>query len=445
MYLFFNFFKVTVTLKIRTIILMSYKKTTLKNGLRIITVPQKGTQAITVLVLVATGSKYEKKEISGISHFLEHMFFKGTKKRPSTIAIAETLDKVGGIYNAFTGQEYTGYFAKVDASHLDLALDWVSDIFLNSKLDPREIEKEKGVIIEEINMRFDHPTSHVQVLWNKLLYGDQPAGWDIAGTKESITKINRQKLLGFLNNQYVASNSIVSIAGKIKNSQVIDKVKKYFLRIKTSQFPKKPKVFEKQTKPECLLHERKTDQTHLCLGVRTFINLFHRQRYSQEILGIILGGMMSSRLFIKIRERLGIAYYISTAVSADADTGFLVTQAGVDNNKVELSISAILKEYKEISQRKVPKKELQKAKDCLKGKMALILETSDARASFYGLQELLEKKILTPAKIYQRIDKVTQDDILKVAKDIFQPQKLNLALIGPFEEQKRFKKILREF
>jgi len=418
------------------------KKITLKNGLRIITVPQKNSQTVTVLVLVGTGSKYEKKEINGISHFLEHLFFKGTKKRPSTLAISETLDRVGGIYNAFTGEEYTGYFAKVDAKHLDLALDWISDIFLNSKIDPAEIEREKGVIIEEINMRFDHPITYIQTLWNKLLYGDQPAGWDVAGTKERVMKINRSDLLDYMRSQYVAKNTVVCAAGRIKNSQAVKKIKKYFSEIKTSQFLQKPKVFEEQTRPNFLLHERKTDQAHLCLGVRGY-NLFHPQRYAQEILGTILGGMMSSRLFINVRERLGIAYYINASALADTDTGYLVAQAGIDNNKIESGISAILKEYKNISQKKVPEKELKKAKDYIKGKTAILLESSDAKAFFYAGQELLEKKILTPEAIFKKIDQVTQNDILKVAREIFQPKKLNLALIGPFKDKTKFQRLLR--
>lgn len=419
-----------------------FKKTTLKNSLRIITVPQKNTQAVTVLVLVGTGSKYERKEISGISHFLEHMFFKGTKKRPNTIAIAETLDRVGGIYNAFTGEEYTGFFAKVDVNHFDLALDWVSDIFLNSKLEPAEIEREKGVIAEEINMLFDHPTSYVQILWKELLYGDQPAGWNIAGTKETVIAISREKLVDYLRNQYVAPNTIVCAAGRFKDSQIINKIKRQFSKIKIAKTQKKQKVIERQKRPECLLKERKTDQTHLCLGVRAF-NLFHPKRYAQEILGIILGGMMSSRLFIEVRERLGLAYYISTDVLADPDTGFLVTQAGVDNKNIEKAIATILREYKKISQKKVPAEELKKAKEYIKGKMTLLLEVSDAKASFYGVQELIENKILTPREIYAKIDKVRAEDVLKLAKDIFQPQKLNLALIGPFKDKAKFQKLLK--
>jgi len=418
-----------------------FKKTTIKNGLRIITVPQKNTQSLTVLVLVGTGSKYEKKEINGISHFLEHMYFKGTKKRPSTIAIAETLDKVGGIYNAFTAEEYTGYFAKIALSHFDLALDWVSDIFLNSTLPEKEVEKEKGVIIEEINMRQDHPIEYIQILWSKLLYGDQPAGWDIAGTKESVADMTRGKLIDYMKKQYVASNTIVSIAGNFNESLAIKKVKEFFSKIKTRKSIEEPKVVERQQKPNLLLHFRETDQTHLSLGVRSF-NLFHPKRYAQDLLTIILGGMMSSRLFIEVRCKLGIAYYINTNSEANPDTGFLFTQTGLDNKNVEKGILTILKEYKKISQKRVPISELKKAKDYLKGKTTLLLESSDAQASFFAGQELLEKKILTPEEIFAKIDKITQDDILKVAKDIFRPEKLNLALIGPFKDKNRFEKIL---
>jgi len=419
-----------------------FRKVTLKNGLRIITVPQKSTQAVTVLVLVGTGSKYETKEISGISHFLEHMFFKGTKKRPDKLEIAETLDKIGGIYNAFTGEDYTCYFAKVEALQFDLALDWASDIYLQSILPEKEAQKEKRVIIEEINMLNDNPMVYVEILWNKLLYGDQPAGWDIAGTKESVSSINRQKLLNYMKSQYVASNTIVCVAGNIKNSQVIEKVKKSFASIGTTPPLQKPKVIEKQTQPECLIQTRKTDQTHLCFGARAY-NLFHPQRYTQDILGIILGGMMSSRLFIEIRERLSLAYYVKTEVNANPDTGFLMTRAGVDNKNVGKAISAILKEYRKVSQKLVPKSELKKAKDYIKGKMALLLEPSDALASFYSEQELLEREILTPKEIYAKIDKVSSQDILKVAKDIFQLKKLNLALIGPFKDKNKFEKLLK--
>ena len=422
-----------------------FRRTTLKNDLRIITVPDRRSRAVTVLVLVGTGSKYEKKETSGISHLLEHLLFKGTKKKPCSVDVIEPLDRVGGVYNAFTSEECTGYYAKVGTKHFNLALDVISDIYLNSKLDSKEIKKEKGVIIEEINMYQDHPSSYVQVLWNKTLYGDQPAGWDVAGTKEGVLRISRQEILDYMKNQYVASNTVVCIAGDIpKETQVINKIKKYFSKIKTKESQDKPSVVENQISPQCLLHQKQTDQTHFCLGVRGY-NIFHPQRYTQEVLAALLGGMMSSRLFVKIREELGLAYYIKAISSSDTDTGFLVAQTGVDNGKVEKAILAILKEYKKISQKPVSLKELKKAKDNLKGKMALLLETSDAQASFYGLQEILQKKTLTPKEIYDRISKVTSQDVLKIAQDIFKPEKLNLAIIGPFKDKDKlkFQKLLK--
>ena len=419
-----------------------FKKITLKNGLRIITVPQKNTKAATVLILVGTGSKYETKETKGISHFLEHLYFKGTKKRPSALLVAEVLDKLGGIYNAFTSEEYTGYYAKVAVSHFETALDWASDIYLNSLLPKKEVEKEKGVIIEEINMYLDTPMLYIGELWKTLLYGDQPAGWDVAGTKETVSKITREQILEYMKSQYVALNTIVCIAGNISSSQAINQTKNCFSKISQTQPKLKPQVIEKQEKPKILLFPKKTDQTHLALGVRAF-NLFHPQKFTLDILGTILGGMMSSRLFVEIREKLGLAYYVKTEVECDPDTGYLTTRAGIDNQRIDKAILTILKEYRKISQKKISLTELKKTKENFKGKFTLYLESSDAKASFYAGQELLEKIILTPEQIFKKIDKITANDILKVAREIFQPQKLNLALIGPFEKKERFQKLLK--
>jgi len=420
-----------------------FHKTTLKNGLRILTIPQEGTKTVTVLVLAGTGSKYEKREISGISHLLEHMVFTGTEKRPRQQDVAEPLDRVGGIYNAFTGEEYTGFFAKVDSKHFDLAADVVSDIFLNPRLRQQDLEKEKGVVIEEINMYYDNPVSYVQTLWGKLLYGDQPAGWGILGTKESVSGISRENLADYIKSQYSAKNVIVCVAGNIPDKNVIEeKIKKYFSKISEAKYFEKTKTKEEQDKPECILQTRKTDQAHFCLGVRAY-NLFHPLRYAQEILATALGGMMSSRLFIKIREELGMAYYISTSAMPFTDCGYLVTQAGVDTKRIETAISAVLGEYKKIAEKGIPEDELKKSKDHLTGKMTLLLEASDAQASFYGLQDVLEKEILTPEQTYDKINKVSSSDVRKVAKDIFRPQKLNLALIGPFEDKEKFLKLIQ--
>ncbi len=269
-------------------------KKILKNGLRIVTVPLRNTRAATVFVLVRTGSKHEEENISGISHFLEHMLFKKTKKRPSPLRIVEDLDKVGGIYNAFTGSDYTGYYAKVDISKLSLAIDWVADIYLNSLLPEEEVEKEKVVIKEEINMYYDNPMAYCQTLFQKLLYGNQPAGRDIIGTKESILAMTRENLFSYMRRQYIAENTVVVVAGNIKRRETENEISRAFSGIRKGEAKKSVPVIEKQKKPEVLTFYKETDQTHLCLGARCF-NIFHPYRYTQELIATILGGMMSSR------------------------------------------------------------------------------------------------------------------------------------------------------
>jgi predicted Zn-dependent peptidase len=419
-----------------------FRKIKLKNGLRIITIPMKNTQAVSVLVLAGAGSKYETKQNNGISHFLEHMFFKGTKNKPDKMEIAEILDKVGGMYNAFTSKEITGYWAKVDSKHFDLALDWVSDIFLNSKIEEKEINNERGVIIEELNMYLDTPMMHIQDLWEELLYGDQPAGWSIIGERKNILNLGRKQFLKYLKNHYTAKNTIVCVAGNINAETAQNKIKKYFENINTGQPKPKIKVEEKQTKPQCLIHYKETDQTHLMLGARGY-HLFHPKKYAQLVLSVILGGFMSSRLFMKIREEQGLAYYIRTTNEKFTDTGYLVTSAGIRNTKVEQAITAILEEYKIMKEKKISEQELQKAKDYLKGTLSLSLELSDSRASFFAMQELLGEKILTPKEQCQKINQVTQDDVLEVARDIFQLKNLNLALIGPFKNKIKFEELLK--
>ena len=420
----------------------NYKKTTLTNGLRIITVPVKGTKTVSVLVLVGAGSKYETKEISGLSHFLEHMLFKGTKKYPNTLKLIEPLDKIGGQYNAFTDQEFTGYWAKVDATHLDLALDWVADIYLNSKISEEEIEREKGTILQELNMYLDTPMSYVSDLWTNLLYGDQPAGWRIIGQEEVIKKIKRAQFIKYLKEYYSSKNTIIIVAGQITHSSVLAKVKKYFKSINSGSVKDKLPVREKQHKPQSLIHYKKTDQTHLHLGARSGYDIFHPDKYALGLLGVILGGNMSSRLWISVRERQGLAYYVSAGAETDTDTGCFVARAGVDNQRVEKAIKTILNEYKKIARKKVTQTELNKAKDYTKGTTLINMESSDAQASFVAFQELLTGEILTLEEKFAKIEEVTVDDIQRVAQDIFRPEKLNLALIGPFKDKARFEKIL---
>ncbi len=412
-----------------------YRKTKLKNGLRILTIPQKETKAATILILVGAGSKYETKEVSGISHFLEHMFFKGTEKRKGPLEVAEDLDKIGGEFNAFTGEEYTGYYAKVNYSNFDIALDWVADIFLNSKIPSKELSKERGVIIEEINMYRENPMMYIEDLWKKVLYGDQPAGWDIAGTAKSVSRIERKDIKKYMDEHYVASNTVICVAGNIDQEKTIEEVKKYFSGIKNISPKEKLPVIEKQKEPQVKILYKKGNQTNLALGVRGY-SINHPHNFTLDVMAVILGGAMSSRLFKEVREKLGAAYYIKTYNNADSDSGSLVTMAGVDNKKLDKVIEVILREYKKLTKVKVSESELKKAKEYIKGKIILKMEASDAQASFYGTQELLKNNILSLEDVFKKVDKVTSEDIIEVARDIFKNEKLNMALIGPFKNKK---------
>ncbi len=418
------------------------KKTTLKNGLRIVTIPQRSTRTVTVFVLVGTGSKYETRDKNGISHFLEHMFFKGTQRRSTPLLVAEALDQVGGLYNAFTGEDYTGYYAKVDATHFDLALDWVADIFLHSKLPPKEIQKEKGVVLEELHMYYDMPSRHLDNLWMQLLYGDQPAGWNIVGRKESILQLSRQDLQAYIKRQYIALNTVVCIAGNVTQRRAVEKARQAFAQIPTANSMVRVQVRDEQHAPHLLLEWRKTNQTNIALGVRAY-NLSDPKRFAQHLLTVALGGMMSSRLFVEVREKLGLAYDIATTSESNPDTGYLVTTAGVKNDSVEKAIYVILREYKKLKSAGISKTELTKVKEYEKGKMALELESSNAKASFYGMQELLRGEMLTPAQLYDKIYKVTPKHIQAVARDIFQPERLNLVVLGPHRDNARFLKLLK--
>ncbi|MEK7203493.1 MAG: pitrilysin family protein [Patescibacteria group bacterium] len=412
------------------------------NGLRLVVVPMKSTKTVTVLVLVGTGSRYETKEINGISHFLEHMMFKGTIKRPNALDISRELDSIGAEYNAFTGKEYTGYYTKASSENINLITDVVSDIFLNSKLDKEEIEREKGVITEEINMYLDDPPRYVGHLFEELLYGDQPSGWKIAGEKEIIKKFTQDNFINYFNSHYVAKDTIIAVAGNIDKDKIRDElIPKFFNNARVGDKIDILPVSESQNKPEVLVHHKKTDQTHFILGARAY-DMFSPKLEAAQILSVILGGGMSSRLFISVRERQGLAYYISSSLDPYTDHGYFGTQAGVNNDKVEIAISTVLNEYKKIKENLVPEEELKKAKEFIKGRLVIALEQSDDLASFYANQWLLKNETLTPEEKLSKIMAVTADNVKEVANEIFKPEKLNLALIGPFEDKEKFEKLL---
>ncbi|MEK7609273.1 MAG: pitrilysin family protein, partial [Patescibacteria group bacterium] len=412
------------------------------NGLRAVYAPMASTQTLTILVLVGTGSRYETKDINGISHFLEHMFFKGTAKRPGKSDIAHELDAVGAAYNAFTDKELTGYWVKVDARHGDLAFDVVSDIFLNSTIPAEEIEKERGVIIGEIDMYEDTPMRKIGDLFEELLYGDQPAGWDIAGRKEVIRSLTRQNFLDYLDKHYKSQNVTVAVAGHIGLDEAKAKVQKYFGGVREGQTEKPLACSESQLNPQVKVSYKDTDQCHLILGARAY-DIFDPRRWALGLLATILGGGMSSRLFIRIRDELGLGYYIRAASALSSDHGYFEVSSGVDTKRIHEAVEAIMEELRKARRDGVTEKELQKAKDFIKGGTLISLESSDEVASFFGLQEVLTRDILTVEQKFSMMDKVTSDDVKKVAEDIFQNKNLNLAVIGPLKDKEGFEKVLK--
>lgn len=420
----------------------NFNKITLENGLRIITAPKSDSLVTTVLVLVEAGSKYETKEINGLSHFLEHMCFKGTEKRPRSIDIASELDAIGAVSNAFTSMEYTGYFAKAEPRHFDKILDIVSDIYLEPVFNAKEIEKERGVIIEEINMYEDLPMRRVHELFTHLLYGDQPAGWDIAGRKEVIKKVNRDDFIKYRQNHYLANSTLVVVAGNFKEDEAIEKIKKIFASIKIGDKAGKVKTIEQQDRPEILLKKKDSDQTHLVLGVRAY-DIFDKRKYALEVLAEVLGGGMSSRLFQRIREEMGAAYYVDAESDLYTDHGYVTASAGIDHNKIESVLEVMLEEFQKTAKEPVEKKELQRVKDKIVGHLFLSLETSNQLANFFGGQEILTRQIISPEEISQKIQAVKTEEIMAVADNIFKNNKLNLAIIGPFEDKEKFEKILK--
>ncbi|HEY5221076.1 MAG TPA: pitrilysin family protein [Candidatus Paceibacterota bacterium] len=417
------------------------KKITLKNGLRIILVPQPANLAATVLILVQAGSEYEEKKQNGVSHFLEHMMFKGTTDRPEPGMIAHELTALGAQFNAFTGEEYTGYYAKAQAGKLPKILEIVSDLYLNPLFDDAEIKKERGVIIQEINMYEDDLPSLAQRIYSRLVYGDQPAGWDVGGEKPIIKKLSREDFIAYRDRRYVMPGTVVVVAGKFGEAATVAQIKKYFAVLPRHTAPMKKKTTERQSSPKIKIEFKESDQAHLVLGFRAF-GMFDERRYALRVLADLLGGGMSSRLFARIREKMGAAYYIGAGADLSLDHGLLSISAGVDRTKLPSVIGAILEEYRALRDREVAEKELQKTKDHMIGGLILGLETSDDLASFYGGQEVLTRSALSPAVLTDRIKKVTARDVQRVAKAVLKDKGLNLAIVGPYKSQTPFKKIL---
>lgn len=421
-----------------------FKKTILPSGLRVLTAPMAGTNTVTVLVMCATGSDYETKELGGVSHFLEHMFFKGTASRPTSKIINEELVRMGSEHNAFTSHETTGYFIKAGKPYLGRALDILADIYKNSLLDEKEIEREKQVIIEEMHLDKDTPTTHIWRLWEGLLYGDQPAGRDIAGDEKTVRGIRREDCVSYFSNQYVAGNTAVVVTGNIDADDVVREVEKLFSDIRNADPRPKPAVLEAQAAPAFLAEERKTDQTHCVIGFRGY-DVFHPRRYAADILAVILGGNWSSRMYSRIRDELGLAYAIFSGSSNYSNRGYLYTYAGVAHENVEKASGAVLDEYRRIREEGASRDEIDLTREFLKGRILMDLETSNAMASFVGGEEMLTGTPLTIDEVFAKIDAVTPEDVLAAAQEILQPSRLNAVLLGPGADSDKSRAIVNLF
>lgn len=420
---------------------MYFNKKTLENGIRVITVPMKDNPTVTVLVMAEAGSKYETKDTNGLSHFLEHMCFKGTTARPSAMHISKELDSIGSHYNAFTSQEFTGYYAKAGAEHAEKILDVVADLYLNPTLPEKEIEKEKGVIAEEINMYEDLPHRHVQDLFMELVYGDQPAGWPIIGSREVVQAMSRKDFVEYRSKHYVAEGTIVVVAGNFDEKKMQQTIAKTFSSVAVSPKLRKIDVVEWQEKPMLAVQYKKTDQAHLVLGVRSYRASDPRHEILRVLEGV-LGGGMSSRLFQKLREEMGVGYYVRANEDSYTDHGLFTVSAGVDVSRVAEVVRAILGEFNKLKEELVGAEELSKVKEHLNGSTLLHLESSDSIAEYYGMQEILGRPLALPEEAAKKVRVVSDEEVREAARALFVNEGLNLAIVGPFTEEKEFIDVL---
>jgi predicted Zn-dependent peptidase len=414
---------------------------TLPNGVRVLTGPMPGAKSVAVMVMLAAGSRYENRDNNGIAHFAEHMFFKGTKRRPTAKDISAEVDGIGGEFNAFTSKEYTGYYIKCAAEHRELALDVLADQLLASKFDPDEVEREKGVIIEELNMYVDTPRDHVDSVYDSLLYGDQPLGWDIIGRKETIRAATRQTFLDYLDAWYVPRRIVVGAAGAVDGS-FADEVRRHFgeLSDRPSGTPLPAEL--EQAKPRVALETRDSDQAHLRFGVPG-LPTTHLDRYVMMVVAALLGGGMSSRLFIEVRERLGLAYYVFCHHQPYDDTGTLFCQAGVDVERIDLALETIAREFGKLAKERVAEDELRRVKNYLKGRLVLQLEDPRGLITFGLRREVLEDRLADPDEVLAGVEAVSAEDVQRLAAELIRTEALNFALVGPFDDEARFLERLR--
>lgn len=421
---------------------MVSKKYSLSNGTRVLFAPLKETKAVTVLILFPVGSRHESPAINGSSHFLEHLFFKGTTKRPSSLEVTKELDGVGAEYNAFTGKDHTGYYVKVSADKLELALDILSDMLHDSLFDPKEIDRERGVIVEEINMYDDNPMMLLDDVFEQLIFNGSSLGMMIAGPREVIRTVSRAQLMAYKAKHYTPHNLLLTVAGKFDQQKAQTLVKKYF---GVAKGPKRNSRFvpfrSTQTRPAVKVKHHASEQIQMGLGFPAF-KYGDPRLPALSVLSILLGGNMSSRLFIRIREKLGLCYFIRAERGVFTDTGYFMVRAGLDKSRITEAIEKIWEELKLVTVTPVTEEELKRAKEYLRGKMLLGLEDSEEIADWVAKQELMQGTIETPEQKIAKIMKVTAADIQAVAKEVIVKKRLNLALIGPYESDTDFRKLV---
>jgi predicted Zn-dependent peptidase len=419
--------------------LSTYKHEVLDNGLRVLTAPVPQAQSVTCMVMLAAGSRYETPNTNGIAHFSEHMFFKGTKRRPSARDIAGEVDAIGGEFNAFTGKEYTAYYIKCAAEHRDIALDVLADMLRNSRFDAEEIDREKGVIVEEMNMYFDTPRDYIGGVYEELLYGNQPLGWDIIGRKETVRGATRDTFASYLDRWYHPSRMVLGVGGQVGDG-LLERAQKLF-----GDMPQGSSGEPEPTAPyangRVKVFSKQSDQAHLILGVPSY-PIEHPDRYALQVLSTVLGGGMSSRLFTEVRERRGLAYYVFGLNHSYTDAGSLYAQAGVDINRIEEAVTTVLAELRGIAAEPVPADELDKAKNFSKGRFVLQLETPQGLILFGLRREVLERRVPDLDEVLDGLTAVTAEDVQRVAQDLISDERLRLALIGPFDDAERFEKLL---
>jgi predicted Zn-dependent peptidase len=418
----------------------AFSKTTLSNGLRVVTADMPAAKSVACFVMLAAGSRYETRDTNGIAHFAEHMFFKGTEKRPTARQIAGEIDAIGGEFNAFTGKEYTGYYVKCAAEHRDTALDVLVDMLRHSKFDPEEIEREKGVIVEEMNMYYDTPRDYVDGVYDELLYGDQPLGWDIIGTKEAVRAATRDTFLGYLERWYRAPRMVAGVAGAVGDG-LVARLEELLGDVRNGTTGTPEPVAWEQDAPRVKVHTKQSDQAHVRAGVHSY-PLDHPDRYSLVLLATALGGGMSSRLFTEVRERRGLAYYIYGYNQGYTDTGTLFAQGGVDIARIDDAVATIVGEFGRIAAEPLEADELEKARNFAKGRLVLSLEDPKGMILFGLRDEVLEGRLREPDEVLAGLDAVTLEDVQRVAQDVIREERLNFALIGPFDDPDRFEKLL---